>query len=90
MLLLLYSCTLERIKRIITSLDGSSHSDQEAGAVIERQIDVEDVLCCDSTYRLEEGGGPHPLMCDNGCFRQTFPGKRITDCAFELKRNKVV
>lgn len=33
-----------RIKRITTSLDGPDHPDEEACAVIERQVDVEDVL----------------------------------------------
>lgn len=75
------------IEGIITSLDGSGHPDQEAGAVIERQVDVEDVVRCDSTHRLEEGGGPHPLMCDNGSFRQTFQGQRTTNSASELKVN---
>lgn len=37
-----FSYTHER--RIITPLDGSGHPDEEARAVIERQIDVEDVL----------------------------------------------
>lgn len=54
--------------RIFTSLDSSTHPDEEACAVIQGQIDVEDVICCDPTHRLDEGGGPHPLMGDNSCF----------------------
>ena len=44
--------------------------------MIERQVDVEDVLRCESTCRLDEGSSPNPLMGDNGCFRQTFQGQR--------------
>ena len=40
--------------------------------MVQGQIDVEDVLRCDSARRLDEGGGPHPLMGDHSCFGQTF------------------
>lgn len=53
----------------VTSLHAANHSDDEACAVIKRQVDVEDVLGCDSAYRLNQAGGPNPLMGDNGSFR---------------------
>lgn len=68
-------CVNVRIKRLITSLDGSGHADEEARAVVQRQVDVQDVLWWDPTACLDEGGGPHPLMADNCCFGQTFQRK---------------
>lgn len=55
----------------ITSLDAAGHPDQEARAVIQRQVDVEDVVGCDSDDGLDEGGGPHALVSDHRRFRQT-------------------
>jgi len=60
----------------ITPLHAADHPDEEARAVVEGEVDVEDVLGCDSTRRLDEGGGPEPLVGDDGCFRQTFRGRR--------------
>lgn len=68
----------ERLRWTITSLYGSGHSDEEAGTVIQRKVDVEDVVCCDFTCSLQEGGSPHPLMSDHSCLRQTFQREKKT------------
>ena len=54
-----------------TSLDASSHPDEEARAVVQGQVDVEDVVSRDPDRRLDEAGGPHPLMGHHRGFRQT-------------------
>lgn len=73
----------------VTSLDDSGHPDEEACAVVKRQIDVEDVLGRDSTYCLDERGSPNPLVSDNGCFGQTCQGEKETKIVQIVEYNKI-
>lgn len=59
---------LSLARMCVTSFYGSSKSHQEPRSVVQRQVDIKDIVSVQARYAAEKTGHPYPLVVNHSCF----------------------